>query len=58
MGNKIREHWLCIGHKILPLKSDIWLVAFLFDPCYMLNEIECDEILGIDWIESVHRLFC
>jgi hypothetical protein len=54
VGKKIQMRWLGgTGQNIVPLKNDIWLVAFLFDPYYMPDSLECDAILGMNWMKSV-----
>ena len=45
-----------MGQNIVPLKNDIWLVAFIFDPYYTPNSLEHDTTLGIDWRKSVHGI--
>jgi hypothetical protein len=60
VGEKIRMRWHRIGlnqrSTLVPLKNDIWLAAFVFDPYYTPNSLDCDNILGIDWVESVRGL--
>ncbi len=41
---------------LVPLKNDIWLAAFMFDPYYTPNNTECDVILGIYWMKSMCEL--
>jgi hypothetical protein len=36
MGTKTENCWKSNGHPV-PLKNDIWLVAFTFDPYYAPN---------------------
>jgi hypothetical protein len=49
---KIYMRWHGMGQNIVPLKNGIWLVAFMFDPYYAPNNLECNTILGIDWMKS------
>ena len=37
--------WHGIGRNLVPLKNDIWLVAFMFDPYYTPNNLVYDSIL-------------
>jgi hypothetical protein len=56
VSQKIKHRWHGYGQNIVPLKNDIWLVAFIFDPYYTPNSLERDTTLGIDWMKSVRRL--
>jgi hypothetical protein len=38
-------HWHGIGRDLVPLKNDIWLVAFMFDPYYTPKNLVYDSIL-------------
>jgi hypothetical protein len=55
VGKKIDDRWNGNG-RLVPLKNDIWLVAFMFDPYYTPNNTHCDDILGIDWLQSICAL--